>query len=363
MKTRTKTIVKYIILSITVFFLGDLISPFTRMIKLSKKNFPERTIQKNVYSNNSQDGEHDLTCKFLSKESFLQFFLDLNFDEKHVNDFEDYIEKHARKANFIDPKIKEYLIQNNYSFAMPYNLNQQWGGKFYFNDNGNIKVFPPNIFGKGEYLENNPSKSVYYYFSRNDFIDYLVCSGMTSKSAIEFEKKLQKPVFSRESEKYGIEDSTLPESTRHIMKMMEFNYSIPVVNGIWNGILNIKRENTIYTINSQMFKYYTDYFHYEINVPIDVAGTIYNYILYDYNWEIFSKTFFGSYTIAGIINEIKNTYTQDKMNENTNLCAGVKEKMIKGNYMFSEPYFPETNKWLGIRNVMINNKFYILAYN
>ena len=363
MKTRTKTIFKYIILSVIVFFLGDLISPFTRIIKQRISNHSDKKIVRNAYSNKIREDEKDYNCKFFSEEDFLYFLLDLDFDENHAFDFEEYIEKHARKANFITPEIKEYLIQNDYKFALPYNLNQKWGGKFFFNDNGNIKVFPPNIFEKAEYFENNPSKYIYYYFTRDDFIDYLVYSGMPPKVAVEFEKKLQKPDFSKESENYGIEDSMLPESTNRIMNMMGYNYSIPVVNGIWNGILNIKREDSVYTIISQIFKYYTDYFHYEINVPIDVNGTTYNYFLYDYNLEVFSKSFFNTYTLADIINEIKETYVPEKMIENTTLVSGVKDKMKSGNYMFSEPYFPETNKWLGIKNIMINNKFYTLAYN
>lgn len=357
MKIILRKIVSLFIASLIIFIAGDLLSPISKLIEISRKKTQENKILKVAYSNKTADKNEDLNCHFFNYDEFVSFISSLS-NQKYALELVDYLEQHSRKANFVTPDIKNYLTQNNYKFAMPYNLNKNWTGRLFLNDNGNIKTFPSNIFEKGEYFENNPSKFVYYYFTKDDFIDYLVCSGMPPKIAIDFEKKLRKPDFSKESENYGNEDTTLLDSTRHIMNNMGYTYSIPVVNGVWNTILNIKRNDKIYTITSNNFKFYSKYFHYESHVPIDVNGTTYNYIFYDYNWELFSKTFFNSHNLLSIINEMINSYTVENLIENEDLVSEVKNKMIEGNYMFSEPYFPETNKCLGIRNVMINNKFY-----
>lgn len=357
---KNKTIL-FILAAIFIFIAGDLLSPISKIMEINRRESQEKKILKAAYSNKPAEKKEDLNCRFFNYDDFTNYISSLT-NQEYALDLVNYLKKHSQKANFIDLDIKNCLIQNNYKIAMPYAINQNWTGRFFLNDNGNIKTFPPIIFEKGEYFENNPSKYVYYYFTKDDFIDYLVCSGIPPKIAIDFEKKLQRPDFSKESENYGNEDPSLLDSTRLIMDTMQYSYSIPVVNGVWNTILNIKRNDRIYTITSNKFKFYSDYFHYEENVPIDVNGTTYNYVLYDYNWEIFSGTFFNSYNLITILNKIKNNYIEENMVENKDLVPGVKEKMIEGHYMFSEPYVPETNKWIGIRNVMINNKFYTFIF-
>ena len=42
-----------------------------------------------------------------------------------------------------------------------------------------------------------------------------------------------------------------------------------------------------------------------------------------------------------------------------NSLTNVKNTMINGKYSFSEPYDPDTGSWLGVRNMLRNNNFYI----
>jgi len=363
MKTRTKSLLIFIAIDIIMFFLGDIISPISNFIKQKKEASRERKIVEKAYeSKQSEAKKEDLNCTFLTEEDFYKQLIALDFGEEHSSDLYKYIIKHARKANFISPEIKKCMISENYAFALPNDVSQKWLGKIYYNDNGDIKSFPPNVFSKGEFFENAYSKNVYYYCTREDFIDYLIMSGLPPKIAIAFEKKLQSPDFKKDNPSYGIEDLTLPESTRRIMNSMDFAYSIPVINGAWTGILNIHRKNGIFTINHELFPSYSDYFRYKSNVPIDVNGSTYNYIFYDKNWEIFSQSFFNANPITHVIYGIKNKYVEEKLTENTNLNSEVKNKMLEGNYMFAEPHMPESNKWLGIRNIMLNKKFYTFTY-
>ena len=360
---KTKGIIIFILLDIFFFFLGDIISPIRKLVEKFHTQRTENTILANSnLQNELTNDEENLYCRFLSSEDFIALLISEGYAYSEAVDFVDYIEKRAQKANFLKPEIKNYLVNNNFKFALPNDINNNWMGKIYINNNGRITSFPPIIFQKGFIFGEGVSsytKATYSYISRRELIDYCVYSGMPSSKAIEFEQNLYK---AKPDSQLVFEDSTLPDEVKNTMINMNYDYSVLTSNtGIWSGLINIKHGEKVYTFGSSNITSLTDYFNIKNNVPIylEEYDCTYNYLLYDDNWEIFRLVFFGPDNPLSIRKRIFYPVENSDYELNTVLSTNVKNTMINGKYSFSELYDPDTGSWLGVRNMLRNNNFYI----
>ena len=116
---KTKGIIIFILLDIFFFFLGDIISPIRKLVEKFHTQRTENTILANSnLQNELTNDEEDLYCRFLSSEDFIALLISEGYAYSEAVDFVDYIEKRAQKANFLKPEIKNYLVNNNFKFAL-----------------------------------------------------------------------------------------------------------------------------------------------------------------------------------------------------------------------------------------------------
>lgn len=354
MQHRKFNLFLYILFLIFIYIIGFVTS---QIINNGKKT----SFRKSKVSNNAITDNTDLNCNFYSYDNLISLLISYNYTKDDALDFVDYILKRAKKSFFLNPEIKKYLIDNNFTFALPNDINDKWLGRFYINNESNITAFPPIVYQKNIiYHESayNYTKVTYYFLSRNEFIDHCVYSGMTSKAAINFEKNLFSTQFVKT-------DSTLPEDIKNTMRKMNYDYSVLTTDsGFWSGIINIRHGNDICTFFSSDISKITNYFNIKNDVPIYVkeANETVIYTLYDDNWKIFISVFFGLATPFSIRNIIYHPDDNNYFEINYNLSDNVKQAMSKGNFVFSEPMPLNSGNSFRIINMLRNDNFYLSQY-